>query len=87
MLARSSSAASASRAGRAGDVIAREALTLAWDAIHGRLERIFRDMAMGWVQAGTILGDWAGRGLAREHLGLAGEAPRPDRPRTERERA
>ena len=84
------------------NVIAREALTLAWDAMQGqifrtagtsaarngeRMERIFRDMAIGWGHFGTILGDWAARELAREYLGLAGQVPRPDRPRTQRERA
>jgi 3-hydroxy-9,10-secoandrosta-1,3,5(10)-triene-9,17-dione monooxygenase len=79
------------------NIIAREALTLAWDAMQGqvfrtagtslaksgqRLERIFRDMAIGWGHFGTIVGDWAARELAREHLGLATEAPpRPDEPR------
>jgi 3-hydroxy-9,10-secoandrosta-1,3,5(10)-triene-9,17-dione monooxygenase len=84
------------------NVIAREALTLAWDAMAGqifrtagtsaarngeRMERIFRDMAIGWGHFGTVLGDWAARELAREHLGLGGQVPRPDRPRTEREQA
>jgi 3-hydroxy-9,10-secoandrosta-1,3,5(10)-triene-9,17-dione monooxygenase len=79
------------------NIIAREALTLAWDAMQGqvfrtagtslakngeRLERIFRDMAIGWGHFGTIIGDWAARELAREHLGLAlEEPPRPDQPR------
>jgi 3-hydroxy-9,10-secoandrosta-1,3,5(10)-triene-9,17-dione monooxygenase len=82
------------------NVVAREALTLAWNAMQGeifrtagtsaarngeRIERIFRDMAIGWGHFGTIAGDWAARELAREHLGLAGPPPRPDRPRTERE--
>jgi 3-hydroxy-9,10-secoandrosta-1,3,5(10)-triene-9,17-dione monooxygenase len=81
------------------NIVAREALTLAWDAMQGqilrtagssaarngqRIERIFRDMAMGWGHFGTIVGDWAARELAREHLGLMTEAPsRPDRHRTE----
>jgi 3-hydroxy-9,10-secoandrosta-1,3,5(10)-triene-9,17-dione monooxygenase len=84
------------------NVIAREALTLAWNAMQGqifrtagtsaarngeRMERIFRDMAIGWGHFGTILGDWAARELAREHLGLGGQVLRPDRPRTEREQA
>jgi 3-hydroxy-9,10-secoandrosta-1,3,5(10)-triene-9,17-dione monooxygenase len=79
------------------NIIAREALTLAWDAMQGqvfrtagtslakngqRLERIFRDMAIGWGHFGTIVGDWAARELAREHLGLAPEEPpKPDQPR------
>jgi 3-hydroxy-9,10-secoandrosta-1,3,5(10)-triene-9,17-dione monooxygenase len=76
------------------NIVAREALTLAWDTMQGqvfrtagssaarngqRIERIFRDMAMGWGHFGTIVGDWAARELAREHLGLMAEAPpRPD---------
>jgi 3-hydroxy-9,10-secoandrosta-1,3,5(10)-triene-9,17-dione monooxygenase len=82
------------------NIIAREALTLAWDAMQGqifrtagtgaarnglRIERVFRDMAMGWGHFGTIVGDWAARELAREHLGLIVAVPRPDRHRTERE--
>jgi 3-hydroxy-9,10-secoandrosta-1,3,5(10)-triene-9,17-dione monooxygenase len=84
------------------NIIAREALTLAWSVMQGqifrtagsgsarsgqRIERIFRDMAMGWGHFGTIVGDWAARELAREHLGLVAEVPRPDQHRTERERA
>jgi 3-hydroxy-9,10-secoandrosta-1,3,5(10)-triene-9,17-dione monooxygenase len=84
------------------NVVAREALTLAWDAMQGQIfrtagtsaarngepiERIFRDMAVGWGHFGTILADWAARELAREHLGLAGAVARPDRVRTERERS
>lgn len=76
------------------NIVAREALTMAWDVMQGlvfktagsslaragqRMERIFRDMAMGWGHFGTAIGDWAGRELAREHLGLAHEPPpRPD---------
>jgi 3-hydroxy-9,10-secoandrosta-1,3,5(10)-triene-9,17-dione monooxygenase len=78
------------------NIIAREALTLAWDAIFRtagsgaarngeRIERVFRDMAMGWGHFGTIVGDWAARELAREHLGLSAAVPRPDQHRTERE--
>lgn len=84
------------------NIVAREATTLAWDAMQGqifrtagtsaarngeRIERIFRDMAIGWGHFGTIVGDWVARELAREHLGLATDAPRPDRHRTEREQA
>ncbi len=83
------------------NIIARESLTLAWNAMQGqifrtagtsaarngqRIERIFRDMAMGWGHFGTIVGDWAARELAREHLGLVVDVPRPDQHRTERER-
>ena len=50
-----------------------------------RIERIFRDMAMGWGHFGTIVGDWAASELAREHLGIAAAVPRPDQHRTERE--
>jgi len=78
------------------NVIAREATTMAWNAMQGelfrtagtsltragqRLERIFRDMAMDWGHFGTIVGDWAQRELAREHLGVAPAAP----PKPERE--
>ena len=69
---------------------------MAWNAMQGdifrtagtsvarngqRMERIFRDMAMGWGHFGTIVGDWAQRELAREHLGVAPPAP----PKPERE--
>jgi 3-hydroxy-9,10-secoandrosta-1,3,5(10)-triene-9,17-dione monooxygenase len=79
------------------NIIAREAVRLSWETMHGlifktagtsaakngaRLERIFRDMAMDWGHFGTIVGDWAARELAREHLGLQIEPP----PRPERER-
>jgi 3-hydroxy-9,10-secoandrosta-1,3,5(10)-triene-9,17-dione monooxygenase len=79
------------------NIVAREALTMAWNAMQGeifrtagtsltrsgqRLERIFRDMSMGWGHFGTIVGDWAARELAREHLGVAPAAPpKPDRER------
>jgi 3-hydroxy-9,10-secoandrosta-1,3,5(10)-triene-9,17-dione monooxygenase len=72
------------------NVVAREALTMAWNAMQGeifrtagssmarngqRLERIFRDMAMGWGHFGTIVGDWAAREYAKEHLGVAPDTP------------
>jgi 3-hydroxy-9,10-secoandrosta-1,3,5(10)-triene-9,17-dione monooxygenase len=76
------------------NIVAREALAMSWDVMQGlvfktagsslaragqRMERIFRDMAMGWGHFGTVVGDWAGRELAREHLGLMQEGPpRPD---------
>jgi 3-hydroxy-9,10-secoandrosta-1,3,5(10)-triene-9,17-dione monooxygenase len=82
------------------NIIAREALTLAWDAMQGqvfrtagssaarngeRMERIFRDMSMGWGHFGTIVADWAARELAKEHLGLMAEgAARPDQEHTTR---
>ncbi len=81
------------------NMVAREALTIAWETMQGlvfktagssaakagqRIERIFRDMSMGWGHFGTIVGDWAARELAREHWGLQTEAPaRPERHRTE----
>ena len=76
------------------NMIARESLTMAWDAMEGqvfrtagtslardgqRLQRIFRDTAMGWGHFGTIVGDWAAREWAREHLGLVEEVPKTDR--------
>jgi 3-hydroxy-9,10-secoandrosta-1,3,5(10)-triene-9,17-dione monooxygenase len=77
------------------NIVAREGLTMAWNAMQGeifrtagtsmarngqRLERIFRDMAMGWGHFGTIVGDWAAREYAKEHLGVAtGAPPRPQR--------
>ncbi len=79
------------------NMIAREALTLAWNAMQGqifrtagtsaarngqRLERTFRDMAIGWGHFGTIVGDWAAREFAKEHFGLVAEVLRPDRHRT-----
>jgi len=79
------------------NIVAREALTLAWETMHGlifktagtsaskngeRLERIFRDTAMDWGHFGTLAGDWAARELAREHLGLqVAPPPRPDQER------
>ena len=76
------------------NIVAREAGTLAWDAMQGqifrtagtsaakagqRIERIFRDLAMCWGHFGTIVGDWAARELAKEHLGLVTDGPpRPD---------
>jgi 3-hydroxy-9,10-secoandrosta-1,3,5(10)-triene-9,17-dione monooxygenase len=79
------------------NVIAREAVRLSWETMHGlifknagtsmskdgeRLQRSFRDMAMDWGHFGTIVGDWAARELAREHLGLQAEPPpRPDQER------
>jgi 3-hydroxy-9,10-secoandrosta-1,3,5(10)-triene-9,17-dione monooxygenase len=67
------------------NVIGREAMGLAWEAMQQhlyrtagssaarrgqRLERIFRDMAMGWGHFMSIRADWAARELAREHLGV-----------------
>jgi 3-hydroxy-9,10-secoandrosta-1,3,5(10)-triene-9,17-dione monooxygenase len=79
------------------NIVAREALRLAWETMHGqifktagssaakdgeRLQRIYRDMSMDWGHFGTLAGDWAARELAREHLGLqAGAPPRPDQER------
>jgi 3-hydroxy-9,10-secoandrosta-1,3,5(10)-triene-9,17-dione monooxygenase len=83
------------------NIIAREACTLTWNVMQGhlfrtagsgsarhgqRMERIFRDLSMCWGHFGVIVGDWAARELAREHLGLVTEVPRPDQHRTERER-
>ena len=81
------------------NVIAREALTLVWNALHddilrtagtsatlrgGRIERFFRDTAMDWGHTGNVTRDWAWRELARERLGLVeGAALRPDRPHVE----
>jgi 3-hydroxy-9,10-secoandrosta-1,3,5(10)-triene-9,17-dione monooxygenase len=81
------------------NVLAREALTLAWTSLHedvfrtagtsaarngGRIERAFRDVAMDWGHVGNVTRDWAWRELAREHLGLVeGAALRPDRPHVE----
>ena len=82
------------------NMVAREALTLAWEAMQGeiyrtagssaaragqRIERIFRDMAIGWGHFGTIVRDWTAREWAREHFGLvergpAARPPAPDRP-------
>jgi 3-hydroxy-9,10-secoandrosta-1,3,5(10)-triene-9,17-dione monooxygenase len=81
------------------NVLAREALTLAWTALQEdifrtagtsaarrgqRIERIFRDVAMDWGHIGNATRDWAWRELARERLGLIeGAALRPDRPHVE----
>jgi 3-hydroxy-9,10-secoandrosta-1,3,5(10)-triene-9,17-dione monooxygenase len=81
------------------NVVAREALNLAWTAMQEdlfrtagtsaarngeRMERIFRDVAMDWGHFGNIVRDWAWRELARERLGLAqGVALKPDRPHVE----
>jgi 3-hydroxy-9,10-secoandrosta-1,3,5(10)-triene-9,17-dione monooxygenase len=75
------------------NVVGREAMTLAWEAMQGtvlrtagsprngqRMERIFRDMTMGWSHFSNVAADWSARELARAHLGLVAEgAPRPDR--------
>jgi 3-hydroxy-9,10-secoandrosta-1,3,5(10)-triene-9,17-dione monooxygenase len=78
------------------NVVAREALTLAWTAMEEhlfrtagtsaarngqRMERVFRDVAMDWGHFGNVIRDWAWRELARERLGLVtGAALKPDRP-------
>lgn len=76
------------------NMVAREALTLTWEAMQGeiyktagssaaragqRMERIFRDMAIGWGHFGQIVRDWAAREWAREHFGLVAEVTKPDR--------
>ncbi len=81
------------------NVLAREALTLSWTSLQedvfrtagtsaarsgGRIERIFRDVAMDWGHIGNVTRDWAWRELARERLGLIeGAALKPDRPHVE----
>lgn len=80
------------------NAVAREALTLAWTALHDdifrtggssaavngqRFERIYRDVSMDWGHFGNILRDWTARELAHEHLGLLeGPALQPDRVHT-----
>jgi 3-hydroxy-9,10-secoandrosta-1,3,5(10)-triene-9,17-dione monooxygenase len=79
------------------NIVAREALRLAWETMHGqlfktagtsaakdgeRMQRIYRDMSMDWGHFGTLAGDWAARELAKEHLGLQVDPP----PRPEQER-
>jgi 3-hydroxy-9,10-secoandrosta-1,3,5(10)-triene-9,17-dione monooxygenase len=76
------------------NMVAREALTLAWEAMQGeifrtagssaarrgqRIERIFRDMSIGWGHFGTIVRDWTAREWSREHFGLVEQVLRPDR--------
>ena len=76
------------------NMVGREALTLAWEAMQGeifrtagssaarrgqRIERIFRDMSIGWGHFGTILRDWTAREWTREHFGLVDVVLRPDR--------
>jgi len=76
------------------NMVAREALTLAWEAMQGeifrtagssaarrgqRIERFFRDMSIGWGHFGTIVRDWTAREWTREHFGLVEQALRPDR--------
>jgi 3-hydroxy-9,10-secoandrosta-1,3,5(10)-triene-9,17-dione monooxygenase len=79
------------------NTVAREALNLAWTAMHEdlfrtagtsatrageRMERIFRDVATDWGHFGNIARDWSARERARERLGLAPPtAARPERPR------
>ena len=41
------------------------------------VERIFRDMAIGWGHFGTIVRDWTAREWAREHFGLVGRSCGP----------
>jgi 3-hydroxy-9,10-secoandrosta-1,3,5(10)-triene-9,17-dione monooxygenase len=80
------------------NIVAREALTLAWTAMQEdifrtagtsaarngeRMERIFRDVAMDWGHFGNIVRDWSARELAAEHLGLReGPALKPDQVHT-----
>jgi 3-hydroxy-9,10-secoandrosta-1,3,5(10)-triene-9,17-dione monooxygenase len=76
------------------NMVAREALTLAWEAMQGeifrtagssaarageRIERIFRDMSIGWGHFGQIVRDWTAREWAREHFGLVTEVLKPER--------
>ena len=76
------------------NMVAREALTLAWEAMQGeifrtagssaaragqRIERIFRDMSIGWGHFGQIVRDWTAREWSREHFGLVEEVLKPDR--------
>ena len=76
------------------NMVAREALTLAWEAMQGeifrtagssaaragqRIERIFRDMSIGWGHFGQIVRDWTAREWSREHFGLVEDVPKPDR--------
>jgi 3-hydroxy-9,10-secoandrosta-1,3,5(10)-triene-9,17-dione monooxygenase len=74
------------------NVIGREAMRLAWDTLQDtilrtagsprngqRLERIFRDVTMGWSHFSNLVAEWSARELGREHLGLVTEgAPRPE---------
>jgi 3-hydroxy-9,10-secoandrosta-1,3,5(10)-triene-9,17-dione monooxygenase len=68
------------------NVMSRVAFNMAWDAMHQdifrtagssatrdgeRLQRIFRDMAMGWGHLTSVLRDWATRELGAEHFGTA----------------
>jgi 3-hydroxy-9,10-secoandrosta-1,3,5(10)-triene-9,17-dione monooxygenase len=79
------------------NIVAREALTLAWTALQEdvfrtagssaarndeRLERIFRDVAMDWGHFGNIVRDWSARELVRERLGLVESALKPDQVHT-----
>ena len=76
------------------NMVAREALTLAWEAMQGqifrtagssaaragqRIERIFRDMSIGWGHFGQIVRDWTAREWSREHFGLVDEVLKPER--------
>jgi 3-hydroxy-9,10-secoandrosta-1,3,5(10)-triene-9,17-dione monooxygenase len=76
------------------NMVAREALTLAWEAMQGeifrtagssaaragqRIERIFRDMSIGWGHFGQIVRDWTAREWSREHFGLVEDVLKPDR--------
>ena len=75
------------------NTIGREAMGITWEAMQGvllrtagtprneqRLERIYRDMTMGWSHFTNVVADWTARELAREHLGLVTDAvPRPER--------
>jgi 3-hydroxy-9,10-secoandrosta-1,3,5(10)-triene-9,17-dione monooxygenase len=76
------------------NMVAREALTLAWEAMQGeifrtagssaaragqRIERIYRDMSIGWGHFGQTLRDWTAREWSREHFLLVEEVLKPDR--------
>ena len=44
-----------------------------------RIERIFRDMSIGWGHFGQIVRDWTAREWSREHFGLVEDVLKPDR--------
>ena len=42
-----------------------------------RMQRIWRDMSMVWGHLAGVIGDWAARGMATEHLGIEPEGAGP----------
>jgi 3-hydroxy-9,10-secoandrosta-1,3,5(10)-triene-9,17-dione monooxygenase len=75
------------------NMVAREAMALAWEAMQSnifrtagssasrrgeRMERIFRDTATNWGHFQNVIGDWFARELTREHFGLPSQSSKAE---------